>query len=43
MTEKIVVSRTSHATQHSLRREVCNFRDNTYNKNSYLDEADMNS
>ena len=23
--------------------EVCNFRDNTYNRDSYLDEADMNS
>jgi hypothetical protein len=42
-TEKIVASRISHATQHSLEREDRNFRDNTYNRNSYLDEADMNS
>jgi hypothetical protein len=38
-----VTSRFSHATKSSLRREDCNFRDNTYNRNSYLDEADMNS
>ena len=43
MTETIVASRIRHATQHSLSRERRDFRDNTYTKNSYLDEADMNS
>jgi hypothetical protein len=42
-TETIVASRMSHATQHSLNCEGCNFMDSTYNKDSYLDEADMNS
>jgi hypothetical protein len=41
-TETIVASRSSHAIQHSLGREDCKFRDNT-NRDSYLDEADMNS
>jgi hypothetical protein len=43
MTETTVVSRISHATQRSLGREVRNFRGNTYNKDSTLHEADMNS
>jgi hypothetical protein len=41
--DMIVASRFSHALQHSLGREDRNFRDNTYNRDSYLDEADMNS
>jgi hypothetical protein len=41
--DTIVASRSSHAPQHSLRRDDHNFRDNTYNRYSYLDEADMNS
>ena len=43
MKDTTVISRFSHATKSSLSREGCNFRDNTYNRNSYLDEADMNS
>jgi hypothetical protein len=43
MMETIVASRIRRATQHSLGRERRDFRDNTYTKNSYLDEADMNS
>ncbi len=43
MTDMIVVSEFSHATKLSLRREDCDFGDNTYNKYSYLDEADMSS
>jgi hypothetical protein len=42
-TDMIVVSQYSHATQLSLGRGDSNFRDNTYNKDSYLDEADMSS
>lgn len=42
-TDMIVASRISHATQISLRREDRDFGDNTYNTDSYLDEADMNS
>jgi hypothetical protein len=41
--ETIVASRSSHAQQDFLSRRNCNFRDNTYNNDSYLDEADMNS
>jgi hypothetical protein len=41
--DKIVASRSSHAPHHSLKRDNRNFRDNTYNNDSYLDEADMNS
>jgi hypothetical protein len=42
-TEMIVVSQFSHAPQRSLHREDRECRENTYNKDSYLDEADMNS
>jgi hypothetical protein len=38
-----VISRLGRAIQPSLGRERRGFRDNTYNKDSYLDEADMNS
>jgi hypothetical protein len=41
-TETIVASGFGHAPLHFLEREDCGFRDN-YNKDSYLDEADMNS
>jgi hypothetical protein len=39
--ESIVANRIGHATQGPLNRK--DFRDNIYNQNSYLDEADMNS
>jgi hypothetical protein len=42
-TETNVVSQFSHAAQSSLDRGVCNFRGNTYNRDSTLHEADMNS
>jgi len=42
-TETTVVSHFSHAAQSSLDREVRNFRGNTYNRDSTLHEADMNS
>jgi hypothetical protein len=42
-TETTVVSRTSHAAQRSLGRELRDDRGNTYNRDSTLDEADMNS
>jgi hypothetical protein len=42
-TETTVVSRISHAARRSLGRELRNFRGNTYNKDSTLDEADMSS
>lgn len=42
-TEMTVVSHFSHAAKSSLGREVSNFRGNTYNRDSTLDEADMNS
>jgi hypothetical protein len=38
-----VTSRTGRTTPRSLGCEVCNFRGNTYNKDSTLHEADMNS
>jgi hypothetical protein len=38
-----VISRHGRATLRPLERERCDFRDNTYNNDSYLDEADMNS
>jgi hypothetical protein len=41
--ETTVVSHFGHATQRSLGRELSNFRDNTYNRDSTLHEADMNS
>ncbi len=41
--ETIVASKLSHAGQQSRSREDRDFRDNTYNNDSYLDEADMNS
>jgi hypothetical protein len=42
--DTIVASGFGHAPQHRLRREDRDFRDNnTYNTDSYLDEADMNS
>ncbi len=41
---KIVASRSSHAPHDNLSREDGDFGDNnTYNTDSYLDEADMNS
>ena len=40
--DKIVASRLSHATQRPLNRPTGIFSDN-YNKDSYLNEADMNS
>jgi hypothetical protein len=42
-TETIVVSQFRHATQTTASYRLCNFADNTYNKDSTLDEADMNS
>jgi hypothetical protein len=42
-TETTVASRFSHTEQRSLGCEVRNFRGNTYNKDSTLHEADMNS
>jgi hypothetical protein len=42
-TETTVVSHTSHAIKRSLSRELCGDRGNTYNRDSTLDEADMNS
>jgi hypothetical protein len=42
-TETTVVSHLSHAAKSSLGREACDFRGNTYNKDSTLHEADMNS
>jgi hypothetical protein len=42
-TDMIVASGSGHATQLSLSCPTGDFRDNTYNKDSYLDEADMNS
>jgi hypothetical protein len=42
-TETTVASRFSHITQRSLDRDVCDFRGNTYNRDSTLHEADMNS
>jgi ubiquitin C-terminal hydrolase len=42
-TEMTVANRFSHATQSSLKCDVCNFRGNTYNRDSTLHEADMNS
>ena len=42
-TETIVVSQYSHATQPTWSYRYCNSTDNTYNRYSYLDEADMNS
>jgi hypothetical protein len=42
-TETTVASRFSHTAQSSLNREVRNFRGNTYNRDSTLHEADMNS
>ncbi len=41
--EMIVASRLSHTPQESLHRGSRDFKDNTYNRDSYLDEADMNS
>jgi hypothetical protein len=41
--ETIVASFQSHAGQTSLSRKHRDFSDNTYNRDSYLDEADMNS
>jgi hypothetical protein len=42
--DTIVASRSSHAPHHARSREDYNFGDNnTYNRDSYLDEADMNS
>ena len=38
-----VISRRGRTTQRSLDREVSNFRGNTYNRDSTLHEADMNS
>ena len=38
-----VTSRPAAQTQRSLGREVSNFRGNTYNRDSTLHEADMNS
>jgi hypothetical protein len=40
--DMIVASRSGRATQGSLNRRSGDFRDN-YNRDSYLDEADMNS
>jgi len=42
-TETTVASRFSRAAKSSLNREVRNFRGNTYNRDSTLHEADMNS
>jgi hypothetical protein len=42
-TETTVVSHISHAAQRSLGREHGDDRGNTYNRDSTLDEADMNS
>jgi hypothetical protein len=41
--DTIVASGLSCATQGSVERRDGDFRDNTYNRYSYLDEADMNS
>jgi hypothetical protein len=38
-----VISRTGRTTLRSLDRGVRNFRGNTYNRDSTLHEADMNS
>jgi hypothetical protein len=42
-TEMTVASHFSHAANSSLGRVVRNFRGNTYNRDSTLHEADMNS
>ena len=42
MKDKIVASGLSHVTQRPLNRQAGIFSDN-YNKDSYLNEADMNS
>jgi hypothetical protein len=41
--EKTVANRFGRAACSSLDCVVCNFRDNTYNRDSTLHEADMNS
>ena len=38
-----VTSRPGRTTLRSLNCDVCNFRGNTYNRDSPLHEADMNS
>ena len=42
-TEKTVANRFGRAAYSSLDSEICNFRGNTYNRDSTLHEADMNS
>ena len=41
--EKTVANRFGRTAYSTLDRAVCNFRDNTYNRDSTLHEADMNS